>query len=181
VLILDEPTNDLDIETLELLESLLQNYSGTLFLVSHDREFLDNVVTQVIAFEGNGILREYVGGYEDWVRAKGYLKAAAKEQAAKSQQIAPSKAREVREQPTRIKLDYKEIRELDELPQKIELLEREQAAITCQLDTADFYLNQPEKARSLHERFAKIEEELMNCLARWEELEAKRRVNGQKS
>jgi ATP-binding cassette subfamily F protein uup len=181
VLILDEPTNDLDIETLELLESLLQNYSGTLFLVSHDREFLDNVVTQVIAFEGNGILREYVGGYEDWVRAKGYLKAAAKEQAAKSQQIAPSKAREVREQPTRIKLDYKEIRELDELPRKIELLEREQAAITCQLDTADFYLNQPEKARSLHERFAKIEEELMNCLARWEELEAKRRVNGQKS
>lgn len=181
VLILDEPTNDLDIETLELLESLLQNYSGTLFLVSHDREFLDNVVTQVIAFEGNGILREYVGGYEDWVRAKGYLKAAAKEQAAKSQQIAPSKAREVREQPTRIKLDYKEIRELDELPQKIELLEREQAAITCQLDTADFYLNQPEKARSLHERFAGIEEELMNCLARWEELEAKRRVNGQKS
>jgi ATP-binding cassette subfamily F protein uup len=184
VLILDEPTNDLDIETLELLESLLQNYSGTLFLVSHDREFLDNVVTQVIAFEGNGILREYVGGYEDWVRAKGYLKAAAKEQAAKSQQIAPSKAREareVREAPARIKLDYKEIRELDELPRKIELLEREQAAITCQLDTADFYLNQPEKARSLHERFAKIEEELMNCLARWEELEAKRRVNGQKS
>ena len=70
MLVLDEPTNDLDIETLELLEVLLQNYSGTLFLVSHDREFLDNVVTQVIAFEGDGILREYVGGYEDWVRSK---------------------------------------------------------------------------------------------------------------
>ena len=70
VLVLDEPTNDLDIETLELLEALLQSYSGTLFLVSHDREFLDNVVTQVIAFEGDGMLREYVGGYEDWVRAK---------------------------------------------------------------------------------------------------------------
>ena len=181
VLILDEPTNDLDIETLELLEALLQNYSGTLFLVSHDREFLDNVVTQVIAFEGNGILREYVGGYEDWVRAKGYRKAAEKEQAAKSQQTAPFKAREVRESPTRIKLDYKEIRELDELPQKIELLEREQAAITRQLDTADFYLNQPEKARALHERFVGIEEELMSCLARWEELDAKRQINGQKS
>jgi ATP-binding cassette subfamily F protein uup len=181
VLILDEPTNDLDIETLELLEALLQNYSGTLFLVSHDREFLDNVVTQVIAFEGNGILREYVGGYEDWVRAKGYRKAAEKEQAAKSQQTAPLKAREVRESPTRIKLDYKEIRELDELPQKIELLEREQAAITRQLDTADFYLNQPEKARALHERFVGIEEELMSCLARWEELDAKRQINGQKS
>ncbi len=184
VLILDEPTNDLDIETLELLEALLQNYSGTLFLVSHDREFLDNVVTQVIAFEGNGILREYVGGYEDWVRAKGYRKAAEKEQAAKSQQTVPPKVREVREvreSPTRIKLDYKEIRELDELPQKIELLEREQAAITRQLGTADFYLNQPEKARALHERFVGIEEELMSCLARWEELDAKRQVNGQKS
>ncbi|WP_025041803.1 ATP-binding cassette domain-containing protein [Nitrosospira briensis] len=181
VLVLDEPTNDLDIETLELLEALLQNYSGTLFLVSHDREFLDNVVTQVIAFEGNGILREYVGGYEDWVRARGYRKAAEKEQAAKSQQTAPLKAREVRESPTRIKLDYKEVRELDELPQKIELLEREQAAITRQLGAADFYLNQPEKARALHERFVGIEEELMSCLARWEELDAKRQVNGQKS
>ena len=150
---------------------LLQNYSGTLFLVSHDREFLDNVVTQVIAFEGNGILREYVGGYEDWVRAKGYLKTAAKEQAAKSQQTSPNKEREVREPPTRIKLDYKEIRELDELPQKIELLEREQAAITHQLGTADFYLKKKKKAKALHERFAGIEEELMNRLARWEELE----------
>lgn len=181
VLVLDEPTNDLDIETLELLEALLQNYSGTLFLVSHDREFLDNVVTQVIAFEGNGILREYVGGYEDWVRAKGYRKAAEKEQVAKSQQTAPLKGREVRESPTRIKLDYKEVRELDELPQKIELLEREQAAITRQLGTADFYLDQPEKARALHERFVGIEEELMSCLARWEELDAKRQINGQKS
>ena len=83
VLVLDEPTNDLDIETLELLEALLQNYSGTLFLVSHDREFLDNVVTQVIAFEGDGILREYVGGYEDWVRAQSVFKNIAKPQATK--------------------------------------------------------------------------------------------------
>ena len=83
VLVLDEPTNDLDIETLELLEALLQDYSGTLFLVSHDREFLDNVVTQVIAFEGDGILREYVGGYEDWVRAQSFLKTSAKPQATR--------------------------------------------------------------------------------------------------
>ena len=178
VLVLDEPTNDLDIETLELLEALLQNYSGTLFLVSHDREFLDNVVTQVIAFEGNGILREYVGGYEDWVRAKEYLKTSATEQTLKLQQSASFK---IREPVTRIKLNYKEARELDELPQKIEFLEDEQAIITRQLGTADFYLNQPEKARSLNERFAEIENELMTCLARWEELDAKRQTKGQKS
>ena len=112
---------------------------------------------------------------------KGISESGGKGTGGKIATDAPTKAREVRESPTRIKLDYKEIRELDELPQKIELLEREQAAITRQLGTADFYLNQPEKARSLHERFAGIEEELMNCLARWEELEAKRQVNGQKS
>jgi ATP-binding cassette subfamily F protein uup len=177
VLVLDEPTNDLDIETLELLEALLQNYAGTLFLVSHDREFLDNVVTQVIAFEGEGILKEYVGGYEDWVRAKSYLKPAARQQAAKPQQSAPLK---VQDSSVRAKLGYKEIRELDELPGKIKVLEEEQAAITRQLGSPDIYRDFPENARVLQERFGFIEKELMDYLARWEELEAKRASTGQK-
>jgi ATP-binding cassette subfamily F protein uup len=176
VLVLDEPTNDLDIETLELLETLLQNYSGTLFLVSHDREFLDNVVTQVIAFEGDGILREYVGGYEDWVRAKNFQKAEAKQQAAKPP-LSPSKARQ---SSVRIKLDYKEARELDELPEKIDILEREQAEISRQLCSPDIYRDHPEQTAALQKRFSVIEGELAECLARWEELEAKLLPAGQK-
>ncbi|SOD40342.1 ATP-binding cassette domain-containing protein [Nitrosovibrio sp. Nv4] len=177
VLVLDEPTNDLDIETLELLEALLQNYSGTLFLVSHDREFLDNVVTQVIAFEGGGLLREYVGGYEDWVRAKDHVKMPAKQPAPKPQQPMPGKTHE---SPVRAKLGYKETRELEELPGKIEVLEGEQAAITRQLCLPDIYRDDPEKTRVLQERAAFIESELMNYLARWEELETKRSTSGQK-
>ncbi|SFO13209.1 ATP-binding cassette, subfamily F, uup [Nitrosospira briensis] len=177
VLVLDEPTNDLDIETLELLEALLQNYAGTLFLVSHDREFLDNVVTQVIAFEGEGMLKEYVGGYEDWVRAKSYLTSAARQQVAKPQQTTPIKAPD---SPVRAKLGYKEVRELDELPGKIKVLEEEQAAITHQLGSPDIYRDFPENAKVLQERFGLIEQELMDYLARWEELEIKRASTGQK-
>ena len=178
VLVLDEPTNDLDIETLELLESLLQNYAGTLFLVSHDREFLDNVVTQVIAFEGEGILKEYVGGYEDWVRAKNYLKPAPRQQAIKpQQQPLPLKTQTP---SVHTKLNYKEVRELDELPGKIKVLEEEQAAISVQLGSPDIYLDHPEKARVLQGRFTVIERELMDHLARWEELEAKQSVTRQK-
>ncbi len=184
VLVLDEPTNDLDIETLELLEVMLQNYSGTLFLVSHDREFLDNVVTQVIAFEGDGVLREYVGGYEDWIRAKSgnIQKPAEKQRAAKPSLAIPfDKTHEPAHEPViRVKLGYKETRELDELPAKIEILEREQADITRRLSSPDIYRDDPENARALQERFASLEDELMRYLARWEELEAKRTTSGQK-
>ncbi|SCY66824.1 ATP-binding cassette, subfamily F, uup [Nitrosospira sp. Nl5] len=178
VLVLDEPTNDLDIETLELLEVLLQNYSGTLFLVSHDRAFLDNVVTQVIAFEGDGVLREYVGGYEDWVRAKSFLKAEEKPRVARQQSPVP--AEKLREPAARVKLGYNEARELDELPSKIEILEREQVDITHRLCSPAIYHDCPDEARSLQERLAIIETELMNHLARWEELEAKCSARGQK-
>ncbi|ARO86806.1 ABC transporter ATP-binding protein [Nitrosospira lacus] len=178
ILVLDEPTNDLDIETLELLEVLLQNYSGTLFLVSHDREFLDNVVTQVIAFEGNGILREYVGGYEDWVRAKSHLKTAIKPQTTKPR--SPISTEKMQETVTRVKLGYNETRELDELPAKIETLEREQADITRHLCSPDIYRDYPEEAKSLQERLAVIEAELMKHLTRWEELEAKQSAPRQK-
>jgi ATP-binding cassette subfamily F protein uup len=177
VLVLDEPTNDLDIETLELLEALLQSYSGTLFLVSHDREFLDNVVTQVIAFEGDGILREYVGGYEDWVRARNFQKGAVKQPASKPSQPVPLKAQG---STPSVKLGYKEARELEELPGNIELLEKEQAQVTQQLCLPDIYRDSPEKAAALQRRFAAIEEELAHCLDRWEELEAKSSAAGQK-
>lgn len=172
VLVLDEPTNDLDIETLELLEVLLQDYSGTLFLVSHDRAFLDNVVTQVIAFEGDGELREYVGGYEDWVRARSFVKAAAKQETV-SPQPAVSSAKAAKP-VSRIKLSYNETRELDALPTKIETLEREQADITARLGDTAIYRDNPDQAKALQLRFAAIEAELMSCLARWDELEAKR-------
>jgi ATP-binding cassette subfamily F protein uup len=176
VLVLDEPTNDLDIETLELLEVLLQTYSGTLFLVSHDREFLDNVVTQVIAFEGAGVLREYVGGYEDWVRARDLSRVAV---------AAPPELPKLSPPPAdrkhaRLKLGYNEARELEELPGRIELLEREQAEITRQLCSPEIYRDRPNEARTLQERSSAIEEELMDRLLRWEELEAKSNAGRQK-
>ncbi|MEE9580551.1 MAG: ATP-binding cassette domain-containing protein [Nitrosomonadaceae bacterium] len=171
VLVLDEPTNDLDIETLELLEVLLQDYSGTLFLVSHDRAFLDNVVTQVIAFEGDGVLREYVGGYEDWVRAKCSVQVMGKQEAQPRQTV--STARTLK-QTSRNKLSYNEMRELETLPTKIEILEREQADITCKLGDAATYHDSPDKIVRLQTRFVGIEKEIMICLTRWDELETKR-------
>jgi ATP-binding cassette subfamily F protein uup len=167
VLVLDEPTNDLDIETLELLEALLQSYSGTLFLVSHDREFLDNVVTQVIAFEGGGILKEYVGGYDDWMRTKNLEGTTIKQK--EPQPPAPK----VSAPRPPVKLAYRETRELDELPGKIEALEREQVDIRNQLCAPDIYRSCPEKARALQQRLTALDEELTNHLTRWEELERK--------
>jgi ABC transport system ATP-binding/permease protein len=170
VLVLDEPTNDLDIETLELLEELLMQYDGTLFIVSHDRTFLDNVVTQVIAFEGDGKLMEYVGGYEDWVRVKKF------EAARKSSVTAPTKpaAKTVEEKPkTSAKLSFKEQRELDEMPQRIEVLEREQEEITAALGAGALFRDNPSHAKQLQQRAAEIEAELLQLMARWEALENK--------
>lgn len=178
VLVLDEPTNDLDIETLELLEALLQNYAGTLFLVSHDREFLDNVVTQVIAFEGDGILREYVGGYEDWVRVRNFLRTSAKLQTTKPRPPVPLD--KTSGLASCAKLGYNEARELDELLVKVEILEREQGDITRKLCSPALYSDSPDKARTLQERAAILEQELMQYLTRWEELEAKRSTAGHK-
>ena len=169
VLVLDEPTNDLDIETLELLESLLQDYRGTLFLVSHDREFLDNVVTQVIAFEGDGLLREYVGGYSDWQRQRA---AAVPAKADGAKAAAPA-----REKPKRApsqKLSFKETRELEALPGTIAALEAEQGAITTQLADPAVYKEEPARVAMLQSRYAAIEEELMTALTRWEELESRK-------
>ncbi|PTN10820.1 ATP-binding cassette domain-containing protein [Nitrosomonas aestuarii] len=179
VMVLDEPTNDLDIETLELLEDLLQNYTGTLFLVSHDREFLDNVVTQVIAFEGNGILREYIGGYADWIQAKKQDKRIKEKQAQDDTNVKQPQSLSAKEKKLskslsqNKKLSYQETRELIALPDKIETLEQEQANIVQRLNIADIYQNNPDEAKILQKRYSVIEKEITDCLARWEELESK--------
>jgi ATP-binding cassette subfamily F protein uup len=171
VLVLDEPTNDLDIETLELLESLLQDYSGTLFLVSHDRAFLDNVVTQSIVFEGDGVLREFVGGYSDWVRQRAAADSVRKESAPKEAAAQPARQKA----PGAPKLTYKETRELAALPEAIAALEKEQAEITQALVDPAIYRDDPKRVKVLNERHAAIEAELMQSLARWAELEARQK------
>lgn len=169
VLVLDEPTNDLDIDTLELLEELLQDYEGTVFLVSHDRTFLDNVVTSTIAFEGDGRWREYEGGVQDWLtqsrRSRELAAAAAapvREKASAPTAAAPAAAKR--------KLGYKEQRELEALPGRIEALEQEQAAIQSELMDGAIYREDPARAAELARRSEQIEDELMAALERWEAL-----------
>ena len=183
VLVLDEPTNDLDIETLELLEDLLQGWDGTVFLVSHDRRFLDNVVTSTIAWEGDpafggrpGLWREYAGGYEDWKlqRARSAVAAipgAAAPAAARTG--APPDAAAAGTARARTKLSYKEPRQLDALPGRIEALEAEQKAIGERLAGAELYPREPERVAELNARYAQIEGELASALERWEALEGR--------
>lgn len=183
VLVLDEPTNDLDIDTLELLEDLLQNYDGTVFLVSHDRTFLDNVVTSTIAFEGDGRWREYEGSVQDWLiqskRAREFAaqSAAAAAPAPAPAAAAPAPAAEAAPRATpRKKLSYKEQRELETLPAQIAALEEEQKRITemLELDGGAIYANEASRAAELGERHAQIDDELLAALERWEELGAAR-------
>ena len=170
VLVLDEPTNDLDIETLELLEELLANYDGTLFLVSHDRVFLDNVVTQVIAFEGDGKLIEYVGGYEDWVRVKKYQAGVAASKPTAPLPQRPMVAT-VEKSKSAGKLSFKEVRELEELPKHIEALEREQNDIAAILADGSIYRSDAKRAKQLQMRNEQIDVEVVAYMKRWEELE----------
>ncbi|MBU1215192.1 MAG: ATP-binding cassette domain-containing protein [Gammaproteobacteria bacterium] len=170
VLVLDEPTNDLDIETLELLEELLANYQGTLFLVSHDRSFLDNVVTQVIAFEGDGKLMEYVGGYEDWVRMKQF---EAKSRVAAPAPAKPQAKPDVTKPKASGKLSFKEQQELEEIPRRIEVLEREQEDIAAALGSGSLFRDNPAHAKQLSQRAAEIEEQMLDLMTRWEALESR--------
>ena len=171
VLVLDEPTNDLDIETLELLEELLQTYEGTLFLVSHDRTFLDNVVTQTIAAEGEGGWKEYAGGYSDWA---GYQASLAKEVASKAKAEARPVAKPAEAPRAKAdKLSWKEQRELEALPGKIAALEGEQAELTKLLEDPTIYQRDAPAAQKAAERLAAIDDELMQCLERWEALESR--------
>ncbi|WP_399686183.1 ATP-binding cassette domain-containing protein [Xenophilus sp.] len=175
VLVLDEPTNDLDIDTLELLENLLQDYDGTVFLVSHDRTFLDNVVTSTIAFEGEGRWREYEGGVQDWLiqsrRARELAQAAAPRTVAAS---APAAAPAPAAASAKRKLSYKEQRELEALPERIAELEAEQKTIAEQLERGGgaLYGEDPARAAELATRHAQIEEALMTALERWDALGA---------
>jgi len=169
-LVLDEPTNDLDIDTLELLEELLEDYTGTVFLVSHDRTFLDNVVTQVIVAEGEGRWREYVGGYSDWERVRAAPVSAAAKPAEKSV-AAPAAATAAAPKPK--KLSNKEQRELEELPALIASLEDEQSTLSIALAAPDIYRQNPAEARRMTARIEEIETLLMAALEKWEQIEAR--------
>ena len=184
ILVLDEPTNDLDIETLELLEELLQDYPGTVLLVSHDRTFLDNVVTQTIASEGDGKWMDYVGGFADWERqhkarkpraAIDQVKAASdtpvsgatkSAQTTQSAVVASTRARSTKLAPW-------ETKELDELPAIIQGLEAEQESLVAQMSDSALYNNEPTKFSAIQEKLAHIEKELAKKFERWEALEAK--------
>ncbi len=179
VLVLDEPTNDLDIDTLELLEDLLQNYDGTVFLVSHDRTFLDNVVTSTIAYEGSdaapGLWREYEGGVQDWLiqsRRSQAIQAAAKPAATTpvSDKNSPQPAPVLREPLQKKKRSYKEQRELEALPGLIEALEAEQKAIAAELADGSLYASNGARAAQLTARTAAIDDELLEAMQRWESL-----------
>jgi ATP-binding cassette subfamily F protein uup len=172
MLVLDEPTNDLDVETLELLEDLLVDYQGTLLVVSHDRKFLDNVVTSTLVFEGNGQVGEYAGGYEDW----------------KWQRLVPSPKKLVKAPPASAvteqrndktrRLSYKEQRELEALPSKIEALEAEQVELHRLMGDGDFYRQPGAKISTAVERLETVRKELEVCYARWETLEQQASATG---
>jgi len=168
VLVLDEPTNDLDIESLELLEAALQDYSGTLLVVSHDRAFLDNVVTQTLAARGDGMWKEYAGGYSDYVQQSQNQPAAAKDSPAPASPAA-------RPEKNRVKLSYKETRELEALPGELERLEEEQKQLQARMHGADYYKQPPDALRADGERDAEITRLIDEKLDRWAALEEKAR------
>jgi len=165
VLVLDEPTNDLDTETLELLEERLLDYSGTILHVSHDRAFLNNVVTSTIVFEGNGHLEEYVGGYDDWLRQR---------QMPENPETSAKGAKPRREKASREKnkLSYRETRELEALPEMIETMEKEKAEIIAAISSPEFYVrSNPAQMTAANTRLEALEKELNEAYQRWEQLE----------
>ena len=168
LLVLDEPTNDLDMETLELLEARLVEYSGTVLLVSHDREFLDNVVTSSLVFEGQGRLREYVGGYSDWLRQR----ARPSPRSGSGQKAGPSAKADASSssRSSARKLSYKDQRELDALPDRIETLEAEQTALSERLADPAFYQQDQASISETTDRLAVLERELDAAFTRWETL-----------
>jgi ATP-binding cassette subfamily F protein uup len=169
VLVMDEPTNDLDIESLELLEQALQDFAGTLLLVSHDRAFLDNVVTQTLVAEGKGKWQEYVGGYTDWLEQRPAPAAAFAKPKAEPKREAPA----VPPQKGSAKMSYKETRELAHLPQEIEALEQEQNELTQRMSSPDYHRQGAEQIKSDRRRSEEIEQQLAAKFERWGELEAK--------
>ncbi len=169
VLVMDEPTNDLDVETLELLEELLLEYQGTLLLVSHDRAFLNNVVTSTLVFEGGGRVAEYVGGYDDWQRQR--QPVAASKPAAAAKKPDPDRTRP-KPKPAAKKLGYKEQRELETLPKRIEELEEEMVVIQGRMADPAFYQQDGDGIAAQKTRLSEVEAELEQAYSRWEELES---------
>lgn len=168
LLVLDEPTNDLDIETLELLESLLQEFMGTILLVTHDRVFLNNVVTQVLVFEGDGVVREYAGGYDDWLSQRQSSVGVPEQQPLVTLQKS-QRATERKE-----KLSFNELRELESLLNAIDALEKEQRSIQAGMLETALYVDAPEKVKLLTQRLNEISSQLEAAMWRWEVLEAKK-------
>jgi ATP-binding cassette subfamily F protein uup len=174
LLVLDEPTNDLDIETLELLQELVTDYAGTLLLVSHDRAFLDNVVTSLLVLEGNGRVQDFVGGYGDWERwreardkAKGASGARESEPAAattRGGRAAPAA-------PAKRKLSFKDQRELAELPAKLEVLEQRKAQLTAEMADPAFYAGAHAAVAAKVQQLAELDASIETAFARWAELE----------
>jgi len=167
LLVLDEPTNDLDMETLELLEATLAEYAGTLLLVSHDRRFLDNIATQSLVAEGGGRWKEYVGGYSEWMRQKALPRAAPLPAASLGEGSARARARPAE------KLGFKEKRELAALPQEIAALEQEQAALHARMAQPDYHRMGPEQLRADSARLPEVEALLEKKLERWIELDGR--------
>ncbi len=170
LLVLDEPTNDLDIESLELLEATLQQYDGTLLLVSHDRAFLDNVVTQTLVSEGNGVWREYVGGYSDWLLQRPEISVEL-----------PSKLGTTSAQPTaprapRVKLSFKEKRDLTALPAEIEALENEQRDIADRMSRANYHQSSVDQIKTDRKRVEQIEHQIASKFELWSALEKRERA-----
>jgi ATP-binding cassette subfamily F protein uup len=181
VLVLDEPTNDLDIDTLDLLEEFLQNYRGTVFLVSHDRQFLDNVVTSMIAFEGDGFWREYEGGYEDW-KIQNARRLASLSKSQKSAGSASNQASDIKKtQGTSAKetmskksgLNKYEEKELEKVTSQIEVLELAQSEISQQLSDPKIYSEDLKRAKSLQLKMTQMNEDLEKLMIRWDELSSK--------
>ena len=174
LLVLDEPTNDLDVETLELLEEVLLGFQGTVLMVSHDRAFLDNVVTSTLVFEGNGVVREYVGGYQDWLRQGGSPRLLGVTETKESKTEAPASkpAAPVAEAaPAKKKLSYKVQRELEALPGKIDAVEKNIAALQAEIAQPAFYQQTAEHTGETLARLEALQKELDELLERWAELE----------
>ncbi len=163
LLVLDEPTNDLDVETLELLEDRLLEYSGTILLVSHDRTFLNNVVTSTIVLEGEGRMQEYVGGYDDWLRQRAEIKETL------PKEVKGKKEKQPRDKS---KLSFKEIKEREELPRRIEKMEKTKAGLMELLNSPDLYkTNNPTRVLDVNNQLAALEIDLETAYNRWDELE----------
>jgi ATP-binding cassette subfamily F protein uup len=170
-MVLDEPTNDLDVDTLELLEELLAEYEGTLLLVSHDRTFLDNVVTSTLVFEEDGKVGEYVGGYEDWIRQRKPNKTATLSDKASGRKAKPGKKERNRNNSSeKKKLGFNEKTELENLPDKIEAMEDQQQELEQRIAQSDFYQQDKETISQTMASMKQLQEDLQKSYERWEYL-----------